>query len=213
MASPVVCVLAGSPRRSGASSALAVCLARGVQEAGGTASVVRLADFAIEGCIGCGACEATGRCVLRVAGDRPGFGELEAAVDAADGLLLAAPLYFAGPCSQLKAFFDRQQPLWAQRYLLGTRPVRAVEERRPWELFVLGGGGDPFGYEPLVTCGRSALRMLDYELRGVHDCVGYGAGRGLSRASADADAAIERAAAEAARAFVRDLRPWRRPAS
>ena len=200
---PQVCVLAGSPRRHGASGVLAACVARGVERAGCRALLLRLADLDVAGCTGCGACERTGECVLpaRLArtGRRDGAAEALGALEASDALALVAPVYFAGPPSQLKALLDRLQPLWCRRYLLRTRPVLPVEARKPLDLVVVGSGGDPFGYDPLVTSCRSALRMADFELRALRDAVGYRAPVGPDAAAPDAsrrpdDASFERAA-------------------
>lgn len=169
-----VCVLAGSPR-VGRCVRLAEAVASGVREAGGQAHLVRLADYEVLGCVGCGACSRTGTCALAdrpTPSGRPGFDELAGALVAADALALVAPVYFSGPPSQLKALLDRLQPFWAQRYLLDRRPVLPLDERKPFELLAVGEGGDPFGWEPLAGCCRSALRMLDYELRATHDFVG-----------------------------------------
>ncbi len=178
-----VCVWAASPH-IGTCDRLARAAAAGVESGGSTACTVRLADYDVGGCTGCGACERTGHCVFegrRPSNRRGGFDDLLSVVDDADAMLLVAPVFFAGPPSQLKAFLDRLQPFWAQRYLLGTRPKLPPEARRPFELLVVGSGGDPFGYDPLVTCCRSALRMIDYELSSVHDFVGE---PGLARAQA-----------------------------
>ena len=169
-----VCVFSASPR-VGRCARLAQAVARGATAAGATPRVLRLADYDVLGCIGCGACSRTGTCILAnrpTPSGRPGFDELLAQVACADALVLVSPVYFAGPPSQLKAFLDRLQPLWAQRYLLKKRPLLPPDQRKPLELLAVGEGGDPFGYEPLVTCCRSALRMLDFELRQVHDFVG-----------------------------------------
>lgn len=179
-AAPEVCVLVGSPRRSGACAALAQSVTRGVGSAGAQANLVYLADYRIQGCTGCGACERTGTCVLEE-WDLPapasrGFSALYEAVRRAGALALVAPVYFSGPPSQLKAFFDRMQPLWAQRYVLGTRPVLPLDQRKPMDLWVVGSGGDPFGHEALISCARSSLRMANYELHGLHNCVGYSGG-------------------------------------
>jgi len=181
---PRVAVLAGSPRAGGACVALASQVAAGVTAAGAQARLLRLADYAPAGCIGCGACERTGACVLEAreleaerAGGRPGFLALLRELEAADALVLVAPVYFAGPPSQLKALFDRLQPYWAQRYVLGTRHAALPPaERKPFDLVVVGTGKDPFGHEPLVTCARSSLRMLDFELREVRSAVGLDPG-------------------------------------
>lgn len=174
-----VCVLCGSPRK-GACAALARRVAEGVGSAGAVPDLVFLADCAIAGCVGCGACERTGSCVfdagerrrLREGSGRPGAAWLVERLEAADALALVAPVYFSGPPSQLKALFDRMQPLWCQRYALHVRPVLPPAERKPFELFAVGGGGDPFGYGALVSCAHAALRMADFELRATHDFVG-----------------------------------------
>ncbi len=166
-ARPVVCVLCGSPRR-GRCLELAGCVARGVERAGCEARTLALAGLEVAGCTGCGACSRTGECALPA----DAAAEVARALEAADALALVAPVFFAGPPSQLKAVLDRLQPLWARRYLLGTSPLLPKGARKPFDLVVVGTGGDPFGYEPLVTCCRSALRMADYELREVRDLVG-----------------------------------------
>lgn len=176
-ADPRIAVLVGSPRPHGACTRFAAELESALRAAGAAPELLALPDFEVRGCVGCGACERTGSCVLDAregAAGRPGFAHLLARLQAADALALVAPVYFSGPSSQLKAAFDRMQPLWCQRYLLGRRPVLPMECRAPLDLFVVGSGGDPFGYEALVSCARSSLRMADFELRAVHDLVGFG---------------------------------------
>ena len=179
-----VVVLVGSPRVAGVCAALASQVAAGVASADVAVRVVRLADYDGTGCIGCGSCERTGTCVFDkheraavYAGGRPGLSALARELEAADALALVAPVYFSGPPSQLKALFDRLQPYWVQRYILGTRPplqppARPMGQRKPLDLVVVGTGADPFGYDALVSCARSALRMLDFELTELRDAVG-----------------------------------------
>ena len=141
---PRIAVLVGSPRKNGACARFAAELEDALRGAGAVAELLFLCDYEVLGCVGCGA------------------------------LALVAPVYFSGPPSQLKAVLDRMQPLWCQRYLLGRRPVRPLECRRPLDLFVVGAGGDPFGHDALVSCARSSLRMADFELHATHDLVGFG---------------------------------------
>ena len=177
---PRALVLAASPRRGGTCAALAPHVAAGLRDAGCDACVRYLADYAPAGCTGCGACERTGACALDACelegargGGRPGFSALIRELEAADALALVAPVYFSGPPSQLKALFDRLQPFWAQRYVLGTRPsARPLGQRKPFDLVAVGTGKDPFGHEALVSCARSALRMLDFELHELRGAVG-----------------------------------------
>jgi multimeric flavodoxin WrbA len=80
-----------------------------------------------------------------------------------------APLYFAGPPAQLKALYDRMQPYWAQRYLLGVTPP----VKRPAQLFVVGGGGDEHGYTPLTTITKSSLAVAGFNLEKVNNFIGF----------------------------------------
>jgi hypothetical protein len=73
-------------------------------------------------------------------------------------------VYFAGPPSQLKAALDRLQP----HYWKGTRR----QPKRPACLYVVGEGGDPHGFAPLVTICRSALAVAGFELVDVRSHIG-----------------------------------------
>lgn len=169
-----IVVLAGSPH--GAMSGMVAEILVGLLQArGAQVSLLRINDFDIAGCTGCGACARSGICVhdrAEAAGVYPGHAALRNELEDADGLALVAPVYFSGPPSQLKAVIDRMQPLFYQRYLTHARAILPVSARKPLDLFVVGHGGDPFGYQPLVTCVHSGFRMLDYELRRVHNLVG-----------------------------------------
>lgn len=174
---PKVAVLVGSPRRQGASARLAQALCGGIAQAGGDALLLQLADCEVRPCVGCGACEASGTCVLdahEARAGKPGHAALREALEACEALALVAPVYFSGPPSQLKAVFDRMQPLWCRRYILRARPVLPHAARKPFHLVVTGGGGDPFGFAALQSCAHSALRMLDFELGQTRDAVGFG---------------------------------------
>lgn len=221
-AAPVrVGVLAGSPRRASCARLARDVVAPALRGGGVEADVRLLADYDVAGCTGCGACSRTGTCVLfareageaagspapgpafsqvqtQTAGPRPrgggSFLDLFAWLDGLDALFLVAPIYFAGPPAQLKALLDRLQFLWARRYVLKAWPALPLEGRRPLLVLGVGGGGDPFGSEALVTCARSALRMMDFELERSETLVGYRTGR----AGVLDDAGLERRAAELA---------------
>jgi multimeric flavodoxin WrbA len=89
-----------------------------------------------------------------------GMQDVYARIDAADAVVVATPVYFASVPATLKALYDRCQPYWARRYVLGL-PAPA---RRPGALLVVRGGGDPYGHECAVTTTRSvfAVLALDY---------------------------------------------------
>lgn len=159
-------VLQASPRARGRCARWAAELAEAAVESGQVVDIVPIARLCIEGCRGCDACRpAPHRCVIRDDMDR-----LRDQLDAADRLAVVSPVYFSGPPSQLKAVFDRLQPhFWA-----GTRRL----PKRPAALYVVGDGGDPHGYQPLVTITRSALAVAGFSLEQVQERIGAPDGKG-----------------------------------
>ena len=151
----VLCI-AGSPRRGGNSDKLLEAFIAGVEQGGATA--VRLVPSAagIAPCRGCNACTKDGRCI-----QHDGMDDVYALLNSADAIVIASPTYFAGVPASLKALYDRCQPFWARRYVMGEPPpVR----KRPGALLVVGGGGDPFGSDCVATITRSVFAVLGVEL-------------------------------------------------
>ena len=64
--------------------------------------LVYLGKQPIAGCIACGKCYETGRCVFN---DK--VNEIMDRIDEFDGIVLGSPVYYAGPAGQLCAFLDR----------------------------------------------------------------------------------------------------------
>ena len=154
-------VLCASPRAHGRCRALSDALAQELAAANPKDRIVTLAIAAadIHGCIGCDTCRDEGTCAFdddmtRVMG----------ALDAADELHVVSPVYFAGPPSQFKALLDRLQP----HYWKNTRAL----PKRPAHLHVVGEGGDPHGFEPLVVICRSALSVAGFALETVTPHIG-----------------------------------------
>lgn len=103
----------GSPRRRGNTETLLDAIVKGAAAMGALIEVVRVSDLDIHPCIGCGGCEKTGECVLEDA-----MTGLYPKILAADGIILASPIYFYGITAQAKAFVDRCQALWSRKRLL-----------------------------------------------------------------------------------------------
>ena len=156
-----ICILCGSPRANGRSTRLARSLAErlALERPSARIEVLSVAELDIAGCIGCNACRDTGECVFD-----DGMTVVRKALDGADELHVVCPVYFAGPPSQMKALLDRLQP----HFWLGTR----LQPKRPAHLHVVGEGGDPYGFDPLVTICRSALAVAGFELLDVEARIG-----------------------------------------
>ncbi len=64
--------------------------------------LVYLGKKPVAGCIACGKCHTSGRCVF---GDQ--VNEILEKLDGYDGLVVGSPVYYAGPSGQICAFLDR----------------------------------------------------------------------------------------------------------
>ncbi|MBU0485255.1 MAG: flavodoxin family protein [Proteobacteria bacterium] len=106
--------LLGSPRKRGNSEILMDAVLDGVKMAGGKVEVVRLCDLDIHGCLGCGGCDKTGKCVVD-----DDMTLLYDKIISAQRIILASPVYFYGITAQAKAFVDRTQALWSRQRVPG----------------------------------------------------------------------------------------------
>ena len=90
---------------------------------------------AVSPCIGCNRCVKGEGCFMHDDMD-----DLLEVLAAAREFYVVCPVFFAGPPAQMKAVLDRVQPLFFTD--VRKRP------KRPAHLLVVGGGGDPHGFEP-----------------------------------------------------------------
>jgi len=95
--------LVGSARPWGNSDLLVRQALRGAQAEGAAVQMVRLTDLHLESCTGCMRCVISGK-PCPVDDDMAWLAEV---LQAADGLVLAAPTYFLGPAAVLKLVLDR----------------------------------------------------------------------------------------------------------
>ena len=155
---PIVLGIAGSPRRFGNSDRLLDAVLEGAREAGAETRTLIASESGLKQCLGCNACSLTGECIQHDGGPA-----VYAAIDAADAIVVATPVYFAGVPGGLKVLIDRMQPYWARRYVLKLpRPAR-----RPGAILLARGGGDPYGFEHAEATVRSVLAVLEIDVLGV----------------------------------------------
>ncbi len=102
----------GSPRRGGNSDILLEEALEGARSAGADIVMVSCRDLEMCGCLECGGCDETGKCVV---GD-----DMQAVYPQlleANVVILSSPMFFYGITSQAKALIDRCQALWNKRML------------------------------------------------------------------------------------------------
>ena len=97
-----VLMINGSPRANGNTSVALAEMERVFQAEGIGTEIVRIGSMDIRGCIACRSCKDTGRCVFDDV-----VNEIAAKLEAADGLVLASPVYYASANATLIACLDR----------------------------------------------------------------------------------------------------------
>lgn len=97
-----VLILNGSPRVNGNTSIAVDELVKTFEEEGVEAEVVRVGNQAVRGCIACGGCAKTGKCVFDDV-----VNEIAPKFEEADGLIVATPVYYASANATVIAVLDR----------------------------------------------------------------------------------------------------------
>lgn len=187
-------IVVGSPREYGRSMHLADLLFEACIEdcPDDEVALAPVSTLSIAPCTGCDACAQTGVAALSAEEVRAGedggkadgaialaapcaidddMSQVRDLIDAADELVVVSPVYFAGPPAQFKALLDRLQPYYWAACVARDEGMPPVE-KRPMVLHVVGEGGDPHGFAPLVGIVRSAFASAGFALEAVYDWVG-----------------------------------------
>ncbi len=98
-----VLLINGSPHQKGSTYTALSEVARQLEAEGVTANLQHMGSKPIRPCIGCFKCFETGYCVYK---DDPA-NEFVDLLEAADGLIVGSPVYYAGPNGALTCLLDR----------------------------------------------------------------------------------------------------------
>ena len=113
----------GSPRHEGNSEIMLDHALKGARDSKASINKVSLYDLDFYGCTECNDCFESGECSLTDDMD-----EVYEAIELADRIILAAPIFFMSLPAQTKAMIDRCQRYWAIKYALKQsfpRPLNA----------------------------------------------------------------------------------------
>ena len=97
-----VLLINGSPRRNGCTFTALSEVEKTLHREGIETELVQLGAKAVQGCIACGRCKTLGRCVFDDL-----VNETAPKLEAADGLVVGSPVYYASANGSLIAFLDR----------------------------------------------------------------------------------------------------------
>jgi multimeric flavodoxin WrbA len=92
----------GSPHEQGASNRGIMAVTSELEKEGIASEILHIGDKNIQGCVACHSCYKTGRCKFDDVVNR-----CAEKLEEADGIILAAPVYYGGIAGNFKCFLDR----------------------------------------------------------------------------------------------------------
>jgi len=97
-----ILIINGSPRANGNTSIAVKEMETVFKKEGIETEILQIGNKAVRGCIACGSCRKTGKCVFN-----DGVNEAAEKFKNADGLVIASPVYYASANGTLISFLDR----------------------------------------------------------------------------------------------------------
>lgn len=97
-----VLLINGSPRANGNTALALGEMAREFEKLGIETETIHVGSKAVRGCVSCGRCRELGRCAFDDI-----VNEAAPKLEAADGVVVGSPVYYAGPNATVTAFLDR----------------------------------------------------------------------------------------------------------
>ena len=98
-----VLLLNGSPHENGTTKRALVEVAKTLNENGVETEILTVGNKRVAGCMACGGCATTGKCVF----DDELIFEIVKKIEESDGVVIGSPVYYASINGTLKAFLDR----------------------------------------------------------------------------------------------------------
>jgi multimeric flavodoxin WrbA len=160
-----VLAFAGSPRRHGNSETLLdwVLDAMGREPDVDIEKVV-LVDAGVNPCQGCNACEILNKCI-----QRDGMDILHDKIIEADVIILAAPIFCMGICSQAKALIDRFQVFRSRKYVLGLPIVPPERKGKRLGIFLSTAGQNwDYVFNGAVPSVKCFFHVIDVKDKDIH---------------------------------------------
>ena len=151
----------GSPRKGGNSDLLLDKALEGATSAGATVSRVYARDLKMSGCIECGGCDRTGKCVVQ-----DDMQTVYPLLDEAQVIFVSSPIFFYGVTAQVKALIDRGQAIWARKMLARSSEVVRNSGDRKGYLIAVGATRGQNLFEGSQLTARYFFDALDVTFHG-----------------------------------------------
>ena len=150
--------IAGGTRRGGNSETLLERALAGARDVGADTELINLLDLSINPCI----CPQSEDCMLTgVCTVLDDMQTLYAKLRVVDLIYIAFPIAFRGVPAQTKALYDRTQPLWIRKYVMGQQLRRDKEAGRAL-IIATADRDDPTEFDGAVQATRSWLVSMHF---------------------------------------------------
>lgn len=145
-----ILLINGSPRKDGNTEIMADAFLEGAKQSGNEVTKVNLSEVKVNPCVDCEYCFAhNGVCV-----QKDGMTEIFAAMDQADMIVFASPIYYFGMSAQIEAVIDR----FFARSNIGYHPTSCA---------LLLDSGSPDVYTAAIAQYRDTAGYLKWKDRGI----------------------------------------------
>jgi multimeric flavodoxin WrbA len=156
----VLCIY-GSPRRKGNSETLLDKALEGAQSAGAEVIRIYVRDLKMVGCIECGGCDKTGKCVVK-----DDMQDVYPMLESADVIILATPIFFYSVSAWAKALIDRCQALWRKRMLTKTKEQRKTYDSGKGYLIAVAATSGKSLFDGTILTAKYFYDALDMSYEG-----------------------------------------------
>ncbi len=151
----------GSPRKGGNTDQLLDKALEGAESAGAEVSRVYARNLNMCGCIECGGCDETGKCVVK-----DDMQSVYPLLEESDVIILSSPIFFYGVTAQVKALIDRSQASWSKRMLEKTPQERKTFDSGKGYLIAVGATRGENLFEGAILTARYFFDALDMSYEG-----------------------------------------------
>jgi len=150
----------GSPRKEGNTDILLDKVLEGARSVSAEVTSIYVRDLKMVGCLECGGCDKTGKCIVK-----DDMQDIYPLLESADVIFLASPIFFYGVSAQVKALIDRAQALWRKRMLTKTPEKKGYDSGRGY-LIAVGATSGKNLFEGARLTARYFFDALDMSYEG-----------------------------------------------
>ena len=156
---PKIIAIYGSPRRNGNTASLLKRAVQGAREEKATVEEIVLRDLKMSPCLEIYGCLKTGRCAIN-----DDFQQVYDKILAAQGLMLASPIFFYTVSAHTKIFMDRCQSLWVKKYWVDKVEADQWEVKRKGLFISVGATKGKKLFDGALLSMRYFFDVLDMKL-------------------------------------------------